>query len=102
MDGASRGNLFSGGADQLALVLSVAARRGRENRSRAGYFAYFSDPANAVRTAMSFVAEVGREIGESTWARAQASGARGSAAAASTRSSGPSRPSSSGTWSSPR
>ncbi|QQM46604.1 phage holin family protein [Streptomyces liliifuscus] len=69
MDGASRGNLFSGGADQLALVLSVAARRGRENRSRAGYFAYFSDPANAVRTAMSFVAEVGREIGESTWAR---------------------------------
>ncbi|MGW3418521.1 alkaline phosphatase family protein [Streptomyces phaeochromogenes] len=69
VDGASRGNLFSGGADQLALVLSVAARRGRKNRSRAGYFAYFSDPANAVRTAMSFVAEVGREIGESTWAR---------------------------------
>ncbi|MEU3790846.1 phage holin family protein [Streptomyces fructofermentans] len=69
LDGASRGNLFSGGADQLALVLSVAARRGRENRSRAGYFAYFSDPANAVRTAMSFVAEVGREIGQSTRAR---------------------------------
>ncbi|MEU5345074.1 phage holin family protein [Streptomyces sp. NPDC020766] len=69
MDGASRGNLFSGGADQLALVLSVAARRGSRNRSRAGYFAYFSDPANAVRTAMSFVADVGREIGESTRAR---------------------------------
>ncbi|KAA0930705.1 alkaline phosphatase family protein [Streptomyces apricus] len=69
LDGASRGNLFSGGADQLALVLSVAARRGRENRSRAGYFAYFSDPANAVRTALSFVADVGREIGESTRAR---------------------------------
>ncbi|MEU5701331.1 alkaline phosphatase family protein [Streptomyces aurantiacus] len=69
VDGASRGNLFSGGAEQLALVLSVAARRGRENRSRAGYFAYFSDPANAVRTAMSFVADVGREIGESTRAR---------------------------------
>ncbi|WP_308402334.1 phage holin family protein [Streptomyces sp. AN091965] len=68
-DGASRGNLFSGGAEQLALVLSMAARRGRENRSRAGYFAYFSDPANAVRTALSFVAEVGREIGESTRAR---------------------------------
>ncbi|WP_239590410.1 phage holin family protein [Streptomyces aureoverticillatus] len=67
--GASRGNLFSGGADQLALVLSMAARRGKENRSRAGYFAYFSDPANAVRTALSFVAEVGREIGESTRAR---------------------------------
>ncbi|MER6123953.1 alkaline phosphatase family protein [Streptomyces sp. NPDC001795] len=69
VDGASRGNLFSGGADQLALVLSVSARRGKENRSRAGYFAYFSDPANAVRTAMAFVAEVVREIGQSTRAR---------------------------------
>ncbi|GAA1360020.1 phage holin family protein [Streptomyces beijiangensis] len=69
LDGASRGNLFSGGADQLALVLSKAARRDRHNRSRAGYFAYFADPANAVRTAMSFVAEVGREIGQSTRSR---------------------------------
>ncbi|MFG2884291.1 phage holin family protein [Streptomyces sp. NPDC048297] len=70
VDGASRGNLFSGGADEQALVLSIAARRrGRENRSRAGYFAYFCDPANAVRTALSFVAEVAREIGQSTRAR---------------------------------
>ncbi|MDW8805728.1 phage holin family protein [Streptomyces scabiei] len=69
VDGASRGNLFSGGAEQLALVLSIAARRGRSNRSRAGYFAYFSDPANAVRTAMSFVADVLRETGQSTRAR---------------------------------
>ncbi|MEV7440225.1 phage holin family protein [Streptomyces sp. NPDC091204] len=69
LDGASRGNLFSGGADQLALVLSVSARRGRANRSRAGYFAYFSDPANAVRTAVSFVAEVVREIVQSLRAR---------------------------------
>ncbi|GAA4056659.1 phage holin family protein [Streptomyces shaanxiensis] len=69
-DGASRGNLFSGGADEQALVLSIATRRrGRENRSRAGYFAYFSDPANAVRTALSFIAEVGREIGQSIRAR---------------------------------
>ncbi|GGZ04921.1 membrane protein [Streptomyces poonensis] len=67
--GASRGNLFSGGAGQLALVLSVSARRDRSNRSRAGYFTYFSDPANAVRTAMSFVAEVFREIGQSVRAR---------------------------------
>ncbi|WOX26561.1 phage holin family protein [Streptomyces solicathayae] len=66
LDGASRGNLFSGGADQLALVLSMAARRGRANRSRAGYFAYFSDPANAVRTAVSLVAEVFREMYQST------------------------------------
>ena len=66
VDGASRGNLFSGGADQLALVLSITTRRGRKNRSRAGYFAYFSDPANAVRTALSFTAEVVREMGQST------------------------------------
>ena len=69
VDGASRGNLFSGGADQLALVLSMAARRGKGRRSRAGYFAYFSDPANAVRTALSFVAEAVREIVQSTRAR---------------------------------
>ncbi len=69
-DGASRGNLFSGGADEQALVLSIAARRrSRETRSRSGYFAYFSDPANAVRTALSFVAEVGRESGQSLRAR---------------------------------
>ncbi|MFI8766314.1 phage holin family protein [Streptomyces sp. NPDC053792] len=66
VDGASRGNLFSGGADQLALVLSMAARRGRRNRSRAGYFAYFSDPANAVRTAGSLVTECFREMYQST------------------------------------
>ncbi|MFD9031132.1 phage holin family protein [Streptomyces sp. NPDC059567] len=69
VDGASRGNLFSGGADQLALVLSMAARRGRRNRSRAGYFTYFSDPANAVRTAGSFVAEAAREVVQSIRAR---------------------------------
>ncbi|MCZ4100489.1 hypothetical protein C8250_033215 [Streptomyces sp. So13.3] len=68
-DGASRGNLFSGGADQMALVMSAAARRGTFRRSRSGYFAYFSDPANAVRTAWSFVAEVAREIVESTASR---------------------------------
>ncbi|MEF9907605.1 phage holin family protein [Streptomyces sp. P9-A2] len=69
-DGASRGNLFSGGADEQALVLSIAARRrSPENRSRSGYFAYFSDPANAVRTALSFAAEVTREIVQSTRAR---------------------------------
>ncbi|MFF2526961.1 phage holin family protein [Streptomyces liangshanensis] len=71
LDGASRGNLFSGGADELALVLSIAARRGRSNRSRAGYFAYFSDPANAVRTVVSFAAEVARETGQSLRARAR-------------------------------
>ncbi|MFI1094316.1 phage holin family protein [Streptomyces sp. NPDC020917] len=68
-DGASRGNLFSGGAEQSALVMSVAVRAGTFSRPRSGYFAYFSDPANAVRTAWSFCAEVVREIMESTAAR---------------------------------
>ncbi|MEO3754507.1 hypothetical protein [Streptomyces sp. B6B3] len=68
-DGASRGNLFTGGAGENALVLSVAARRGRGQRSRAGYFAYFSDPAHAVRTALSFVAELVRELVQAGRAR---------------------------------
>ncbi|PWI41533.1 phage holin family protein [Streptomyces sp. ICBB 8177] len=72
VDAASRGNLFTGGADQLALVLSVAVRRDRGHRSRSGYFAYFSDPAHAARTAVSFAAEVAREIGQSLRARIRA------------------------------
>ena len=70
-DGASRGNLFSGGAEQSALVMSVAVRAGTFSRPRSGYFAYFSDPANAVRTAWSFCAEVVREIVQSTASRAR-------------------------------
>ncbi|NUP38098.1 MAG: hypothetical protein HOY76_14040 [Streptomyces sp.] len=69
VDGASRGNLFTGGAEDLPLVHSVAARRGRHNRSRSGYFAYFRDPANATRTAGSFLAEIFRELGQSARAR---------------------------------
>ncbi|WP_059007443.1 phage holin family protein [Streptomyces specialis] len=68
-DGASRGNLFAGGAGQAALVLSVAARRRPGQRSRAGYFAYFSDPALATRTAGSFLAELVREICQSVRSR---------------------------------
>ncbi len=97
-DGASRGNLFTGGARQVALVLSVSARRGKETRSRAGYFAYFSDPANATRTAVSFVAEVLREMVQSTHALLRRRSGRGWAAAGCTRSSAPSPRSSSGTW----
>ncbi|MEV6109843.1 phage holin family protein [Streptomyces sp. NPDC051940] len=69
--GASRGNLFTGGAEQLALVLSVAGVGGRHglSRSRSGYFAYFADPANASRTFASFIAEVFRELGQSIASR---------------------------------
>ena len=59
-DGASRGNLFTGGASHSALVLSVSGRP--ERRDRTGYFAYFSDPASTTRTVFSFVAEVAREL----------------------------------------
>ncbi|MCU4746256.1 phage holin family protein [Streptomyces sp. G-5] len=68
-DGASRGNLFTGGAGQAALVVSIAVRRGKGERSRAGYFAYFSDPAHAARTVLSFAAELVREICQSVRAR---------------------------------
>lgn len=63
-DGASRGNLFTGGGTHSALVLSVSGRPGWRDRS--GYFAYFSDPASATRTTVSFVAEVVRELIAST------------------------------------
>jgi hypothetical protein len=59
-DGASRGNMFTGGASHAALVLSVSGRASR--RDRTGYFAYFADPASATRTVFSFVAEVAREL----------------------------------------
>ncbi|MFJ6217400.1 alkaline phosphatase family protein [Streptomyces sp. NPDC092296] len=63
VDGASRGNLFSGGAAQSALVLSVSGRLGRRDRS--GYFSYFADPANALRTLGSLLAEIVRELVQS-------------------------------------
>ncbi|MDI5967227.1 phage holin family protein [Streptantibioticus silvisoli] len=68
-DAASRGNLFTGGADQLALVLSVAVHRDHGRRDRAGYFAYFADPAHLTRTVVGFTAEVAREITQSLRAR---------------------------------
>ena len=58
--GASRGNLFTGGASHSAFVLSVSGRASR--RDRTGYFAYFSDPASATRTVVSLVADVVREL----------------------------------------
>ncbi len=70
-DAASRGNLFTGGARELALVLSVAVHRDHGQRDRAGYFAYFSDPAHITRTAASFVAEVVREIVQAVRARSR-------------------------------
>ncbi|WP_237707902.1 phage holin family protein [Hoyosella subflava] len=61
--GASRGNLFTGGADDTMLVVSQF--RGPRMGAGNGYGAYFIDPANATRTTVRFVAEVVREIRQS-------------------------------------
>lgn len=63
-NGASRGNLFSGDAAEASLTLSVAVRR--KGRLGAGYYGYFANPYNAIRTFFAFFAEVGREIAQST------------------------------------
>ncbi|MFW0797201.1 alkaline phosphatase family protein [Gordonia sp. CPCC 205515] len=60
VDGASRGNLFTGGADDNVLV--VSRMRGARLGGGAGYSSYFLDPSNAVRTVARMVAEIQREI----------------------------------------
>ncbi len=59
-DGVGRGNLYTGDAEQNILTMSVAGRkRGRVGQ---GYYGYFADPYNTLRTLAGFVAEVGREL----------------------------------------
>lgn len=100
LDGASRGNLFSGGADQLALVLSVAARRGRRTvRGRATSRISPTPPTPSVPPCRSSPTSAARSA--SPPAPASGSSVPASNAAACTPSSAPSRPSSSGTSSSP-
>src|SRR4051794_30373304 len=71
VDGASRGNLFSGDAPHLSLTMSSlahvaprGARRARRARDRAGagYYAYFANPVNALRTLGTSAAEIVREL----------------------------------------
>ncbi|MGW0041874.1 phage holin family protein [Rhodococcus sp. NPDC003348] len=59
--GASRGNLFTGGAEDNVLVVS-RMRGARMGGGAAGYAHYFADPASALRTSIRLVAEVLREI----------------------------------------
>lgn len=68
-DGAGRGNLFTGDAAHVSLTLSAVPllTRGRGGRVRsdrigAGYYAYFANPVNGVRTAVGALAEVVREL----------------------------------------
>ncbi|MBW0105494.1 phage holin family protein, partial [Pseudonocardia sp. KRD291] len=68
-DGAGRGNLFTGDAAHVSLTLSAVplltrARGGRVRSDRigAGYYAYFANPVNGVRTAVAALVEVVREL----------------------------------------
>nr|WP_225957299.1 phage holin family protein [Amycolatopsis lexingtonensis] len=68
-DGASRGNLFSGDADHVSLTMSsipvlVPKKLLRRHRDRlgAGYYAYFANPVNALRTFVVALVDVFREI----------------------------------------
>ncbi|MCU1615500.1 MAG: rane protein of unknown function [Frankiales bacterium] len=71
VDGASRGNLFTGDAPHLSLTMSSLAhvvprtsRRARRGHDRvgAGYYAYFANPVNALRTLGTSAADVLREL----------------------------------------
>jgi uncharacterized membrane protein YvlD (DUF360 family) len=70
-DGASRGNLFTGDAPHFSLTMSAIAglvpKKNRRHRSRtdhfgAGYYAYFANPVNALRTFAAALIDVGREL----------------------------------------
>ena len=58
-DGASRGNIFTGDAEDSVLTMSSAGHK--RGRIGAGYYAYFSQPYTAMRTLLGFVAEAVRE-----------------------------------------
>jgi uncharacterized membrane protein YvlD (DUF360 family) len=69
VDGAARASLFTGDAAHTSLTLSAlplisgAGRRGRGiDGVGAGYYAYFANPANALRTVAGALVDVGREI----------------------------------------
>jgi uncharacterized membrane protein YvlD (DUF360 family) len=69
VDGAARASLFTGDAPHTSLTMSAlplisgAGRRGRgRDGVGAGYYAYFANPANALRTGVGAVVDVGREI----------------------------------------
>lgn len=70
--GASHGNLFSGDADHVSLTMSSIPvlvpkklLRRRRDRLGAGYYAYFANPVNALRTFVVALVDVFREISAS-------------------------------------
>ena len=71
-DGASRGNLFSGDAAHVSLTMSSIPvlvpkklLRRRHDRVGEGYYAYFANPVNTLRTFIVALVDVVREISAS-------------------------------------
>ena len=62
-DGASRGNLFTGDAEDSVLTMASAGKK--HGRVGAGYYAYFSRPYTTMRTLIGVVVEIVREIHQS-------------------------------------
>ena len=63
-DGVGRGNLYTGDATQNILTMSVAGRR--RGRVGQGYYGYFADPYNTLRTLAGFAAEIVRELAQAS------------------------------------
>ena len=59
-DGASRGNIFTGDADDAVLTMASAGRK--HGRIGAGYYAYFSHPYATMRTLLGVLADAAREV----------------------------------------
>ena len=72
VDGAARGNLFTGDAPHYSLTMSTVTLLGgaRSTRRRdhlgGGYWAYFANPVNGIRTLAGAVVDAVREIVEAT------------------------------------
>jgi uncharacterized membrane protein YvlD (DUF360 family) len=58
-DGASRGNVFTGDAEDSVLTMASAGKK--RGRVGAGYYTYFSRPYTTTRTLLGFVVEALRE-----------------------------------------
>ena len=59
-DGASRGNIFTGDAEDAVLTMASAGRK--HGRIGAGYEAYFSHPSSTMRTLIGVLADAAREV----------------------------------------
>ena len=67
--GAARSGLFTGDADHTSMTMSAVplltpARRGR-SRNSAGYYVYFANPVNLVRTVGAALVDILREVSSS-------------------------------------